>query len=396
MTRNQTESNSRYYRQQELAALDRAAEPYLVKILDYFQIECQKKNNRYAGPCPVHGGDSPNACAVYHSGDRIGNWACYTHQCEKVFQPSITGYVRGIISFRKYGWRGEGDKMCPLNEAVDFLKKIIQVDDVGSLQFDDAKIEQSKFVHNTQKVYARKADRFVLDLEPDLVRSSLEIPCRYCISRGYQEKTMKKYDIGLCLTPKKPMYMRSVVPIYDDDHTKVVGCTGRSIFDSFYFCDVHHNPTHQCPPEQYRMVYSKWKHNKGFPADEFLYNYWFAKDYIRKSSLAVLVESPGNVWRLEEAGIHNSVGMFGAALKPGQRSILDKSGALALLVLTDPDKAGKVALEEIRKSCGNTYAIYESNMKGVDIGEATPSVLREKLVPYIIHIEEALGLWQTS
>ena len=49
----------------------------------------------------------------------------------------------------------------------------------------------------------------------------------------------------------------------------------------------------------------------------------FAKEFIKESGIVILVESPGNVWRLEEAGVHNSVAIFGSSLADRQKMILD-------------------------------------------------------------------------
>jgi hypothetical protein len=42
---------------------------------------------------------------------------------------------------------------------------------------------------------------------------------------------LEDYDVGYCDNPAKPMYERAVVPIYDNEHKYIVGCTGRSIFE---------------------------------------------------------------------------------------------------------------------------------------------------------------------
>ena len=66
-------------------------------------------------------------------------------------------------------------------------------------------------------------------------------------------------------------------------------------------------------------IHSKWRHNKDFKTQEHLYNMWFAKEFIQSTRTAIIVESPGNVWRLEEAGIHNSVAIFGTNLSIKQK-----------------------------------------------------------------------------
>lgn len=386
-------STKKHFEQSRLIALQHKAGDKIEELLDHFGIELSKKNKFFVGPCPIHGGSNSSAFNIFHTGDEIiGNWRCFTRGCQHHFQPTIIGFVRGLISKTKYGWSdvNDIDKECPFHEAVNFLVEFTGSKPLNTIDIDYGSIEKQKFSSHVDNIYARKAKKEILDLDRELVISSLDIPAQYYLGRGYSAEILEKYDIGLCTTPNKPMSNRIVVPIYNDDHTKVVGCSGRSIFDACPLCRLFHNPTQQCPTN-YQYQYTKWKNNKGFPAEDFLYNYWFAKDFIRKSGIMILVESPGNVWRLEEAGIHNSVGTFGAHLTDGQRNIIDKSGALVLIVLTDPDQAGRLALEQIRESCGSTYTIHAPVISTNDIGATDLPIIQSKLIPFINKVRGDLG-----
>lgn len=388
-----TKSHSNYNSQEKLIALQDAAGEKLEELLQHFALDLRKSTKFYVGKCPVHGGDRDSAFNIFHSGDIVGNWRCFTHNCHKHFQPSILGFVRGLISKQKYGWTNtrDTDRECPFREAVEFLTNFVGGESIEDLGIDYSALEKNKFSSQIENIYSRSRNKskFTLDVPREKVIGNLDIPSKYFLSRGYTKEILVKYDVGLCATPGKEMSMRAVAPIYDDNHQLVVGCTGRSIYDACPLCNTYHNPTMQkCPTNKQKFLYAKWKHNKGFPAEDFFYNYWFAKDHIQNSGVAVIVESPGNVWRLEEAGIHNSVAMFGARLSDGQRHILDKSGALTLVVLTDPDKAGTLALQEIIKSCGNSYTIHSPKVGVGDIGETEVKTIEEKLVPFIRKLEE--------
>ena len=111
----------------------------------------------------------------------------------------------------------------------------------------------------------------------------------------------------------------------------------------------------------------KWLNSKGFNSGACLYNYWNAKDHISETSTAILVEGQGDVWRLDEAGIYNVVGMFGCSLGGQQRLILERSGALKLVVMTDADEAGqkardKIALEDSILTISNFIKEYKKNI----------------------------------
>lgn len=383
--------------QAQIFALEKAAGLRLEDLLEYFGLELRRANRFYVGSCPVHGGTKKSSFNIFHSGDEIiGNWRCFSHSCHEHFHPSLTGFVRGYLSHTKYGWRDKRDfdKECPFIEAIEFLKKFTNTNnkDLSSITIDYMAIEQHKFSNHMKNIYAREEPTRTLDLPRETVVRSLDIPAEYFTSRGFSKGVLKKYDVGLCTTPGREMTMRAVAPIYNDTRDRVIGCTGRSIFEVCPICKSHHNPTHECPQDYNIWKFCKWRHNYGFKGENYLYNYWFAKKHIAESCIAIIVESPGNVWRLEEAGINMSVATFGAHLTDGQRFILDRSGALALIVLTDPDEAGRLAARAIRESCGSTYSIYEPRFGEGDVADNEVLAVQEKLFPVIHKVKRDLGL----
>ena len=101
------------------------------------------------------------------------------------------------------------------------------------------------------------------------------------------------------------------------------------------------------------------------------------------SATAIIVESPGNVWRLEENGIHNSVAIFGSSMSDRQKVLLDSSGAINLVVLTDNDEAGKKAADQIKQKCQNTYKIYIPTISKGDIGEMNSDEIDNEIKPLL-------------
>ena len=98
-------------------------------LLDHFELEYKSNDKMMSMCCPIHGGDNPSAISLYYTGDNYrGNWKCRTHNCEKVFKGSIIGFIRGIISARKYKWEKEGDKFCSFREAVEFATSFVKRD----------------------------------------------------------------------------------------------------------------------------------------------------------------------------------------------------------------------------------------------------------------------------
>ena len=122
-------------------------------------------------------------------------------------------------------------------------------------------------------------------------------------------------------------------------------------------CSAYHNPTHNCPQKEKSWLYSKWKHSSDFKTQNYLYNMWYAKKYIKKTATVIIVESPGNVWKLEQAGIHNSVAVFGTNLADRQKMIIDISGAMNIITVMDSDDPGQAGAKKIYDKCNRTYNV---------------------------------------
>ena len=332
--------------------------------------------------CPIHGGDNESALNLYYEGDSYrGNWKCRTHQCEKYFKGSILGFIRGVISAKKYNWTQDGDKMCSFHEAMSYAKSLVSNKIGKELVISAIKKDKNNF--------ARIVDKFVEQplTEKKIDRNSairnIDIPSKYYLDRGFRKNILIKYDVGLCDNPSKPMFNRVVVPIYDDSGQYLVGCTGRSIFNKCDICSSYHGPDDHCPEKDKQWQHSKWKHSYGFKSQNYLYNFWYAKEHIFKDNYAIIVESPGNVWKLEENNIYNSVAIFGCNLSDRQKLILDSSGAMTLFVITDNDEAGRKASQEIKDKCENTYRMFFPKITKLDIAEMTKEEIDIEIKTFI-------------
>ena len=321
--------------------------------------------------CPIHGGDNDSALNLYYEGDNYrGNWKCRTHQCEKYFKGSIIGFIRGVISARKHNWSKDGDKMSSFQEAMNYAKSLISEKQQSGLILSDTKQDKDNFSRIIDKITNKPLEEKMIGRISAI--KNIDIPSEYYLERGFSTEVLTKYDVGLCNNPQKPMHNRVVVPIYDDSGQYLVGCTGRSVFDKCEICGSYHNPETMCPEKEKQWQYSKWKHSYGFKSQNHLYNFWYAKEHILKDNYAIIVESPGNVWKLEENNIHHSVAIFGCNLSDRQKLILDSSGAMTLFVITDNDEAGKKAAIDIKDKCENTYKIFFPKISKPDIADMTP------------------------
>jgi len=352
-------------------------------LLDLFEIEYRSNNKMISMACPIHGGDNISAVNLYPEGDTYrGNWKCRTHGCEKIFKGSVLGFLRGIISHQKYKWEKNGDKACSFDEAIDFALAFIKKD-ISHIKI--SKVEKDKRLFTSVVNYINTTPKENSTKFPtrNQVRNSLIRPAEYYINRNYSLDTLDKYDVGVCNKPDKEMYNRVVVPIYDNDYKYMIGCSGRSLFDKCNNCDCYHDSNNVCPDEEKRWQNPKWKHSANFKSQNCLYNFWFAKENIKATATALIVESPGNVWRLEENGIHNSVAMFGSSLSDRQKIILDSSGAMTLVILTDNDEAGRKAAEQIKNKCKNTYRIFVPTISANDVGEMSCEQINTEIKEFL-------------
>jgi 5S rRNA maturation endonuclease (ribonuclease M5) len=332
--------------------------------------------------CPIHGGDNDSAFNLYHQGDHYrGNWKCRTHQCEEVFKSSILGFIRGCLSHNQHGWTSSNDTMCSFNETLEFVKEFLN-QDISQIKVSKKAKEKISFVNSVRYI---NNDQIIESpkISKDFIKKKLDIPSTYFISRGFSKNILIKYDVGECLQPGKEMSGRAVVPIYDMNNEYMVGCTGRSINAKCSKCSSYHSSHDECPSNESGWLMSKWRHSAGFKTQEHLYNFWFAKKHIKNSHAVIVVESPGNVWRLEEAGIHNSVALFGSSMSDRQKMLLDISGAMTIIPIMDNDQAGQKATQQIMKKCEKTYNVKPINIQYEDIAAMTIDQVNQEIVPLI-------------
>lgn len=351
-------------------------------LLDALDLKYSINSKMVSMCCPIHGGDNPSAINLYYTGDSYrGNWKCRTHNCEDIFKGSIIGFVRGVISSHKYGWSKEGDESCSFDEAVEFCLKFLKKN-LKDIKICKTNKEKNQFTNLVETVFDKKiAVNKTQDsiINRDVIRKSLIMPCHYFIDRGFSPSILDKYDVGICNKADKEMYQRAVVPIYNHDLTNMIGCTGRSIFEKCDHCNHYHDPKLTCPKPEELWKYSKWKHSSSCKINHHLYNFWYAKEHIAKTNSVILVESPGNVWKLEENGIRNSVAIFGSSLGDRQKILLDSSGAMIILILTDNDQAGHKAAEQITLKCKNTYRVFRLNITKNDVADMSSDEIKTEI-----------------
>lgn len=338
-------------------------------ILDKLEIESVNYKQRIGLPCPIHGGDNENGCSLFiGSKYATPTWKCFTNHCEDDYGKSLIGFIKGVLS----------EKSGKEVYTKEVLKWIYNALNIRGTYTNEVKPELNKFLQQMNTLYSSDFDHEVKVKREDVI-SRLEIPSKYFINRGYSKEILTKYDIGLCSQKGKEMSNRIVVPVYDDKMEWMVGCSGRSIFPECPICLLHHADYFPCPTTAIMKSYAqKWKHSYGFSSGNHLYNYWYAKEHILRTGSVILVEGPADVWRLEEAGFHNSVGIFGVSLSDRQKILLEMAGAMNLFLFFDPDKAGENVTDKVEKETSHMYNIVRVN-SDKEPGDLNISQVKERL-----------------
>lgn len=333
------------------------------------------------GPCPIHGGRRPDAFNIYPDGHTYrGNWACRSRGCHSEFRPTIIGFTWGVLSYRA-GWRNPGDKKVPFKAVLDFLCDFVG-QKLRDIKINDVEVEKKTFIAQMESI-GKAPQAASVGWARSSIRARMDCPAGYYLGRGYSREILERYDVGIWAAGKavSPMSGRAAVPVFDDEHGRVVGVTGRSVYDRCARCRQWHDAHLACSTLR-NGEHAKW-FNVGFQKESHLYNYWFARTHIRSSGVAILVEGPGDVWRLEEAGIHNAVALFGCEVSDRQEVILEKCGASHIVLFPHNDEAGRHSRDQVEKEMGKLYNLHFYDLPEKDVGEMSVSEIRSGIAPFL-------------
>lgn len=353
-------------------------------LLDSLGVNLYVSGNKYVGCCPIHGdSDNNSTLNIYYDGyDVPGYWKCRSRSCESKFGRTIIGFTRGRLSAIKkgYHWINNPKAIFGFPDTINYLCNFLNIK-LNSIKIDPKEEDRRRFIsecNQEEKIYKYQET----NIHRSRIQKSLIIPAKYFIDRGYPEDILNKYDVGTPKVYKPETIGRVVVPLYNEKEY-LIGYTCRSIFEKCEKCRLFHDPLKSCPTlEKEKDLCSKWRH-VGFESQGQLYNYWKAKQIIKNTNTAILVEGPGDVWRLEQHDVHNAVGMFGHTLSDGQERKLAKAQCMAMIVLTDNDSAGVEGAMEIKRKYGRLYRMYFPNINEHDAGDMNEDAITDNIKPLI-------------
>lgn len=367
--------------------LNTLAQLCVERIEDLFKkldVNLYLSGNKYVGECPIHGdGDNPAALNIYYDGHSVpGYWKCRTKGCENKFGKNIIGFARGVLSANKLGyhWQHKPKAIFSFPHTLKYLTDFLGVK-LEDIKADPKDQERRRFISECS-VAAQPHTMENLQIHRSRVRNNLIIPAPYFHTRQFSADILNDFDVGMAKNPKPETKNRAIVPIYNPKDY-LIGYTCRSIFEKCDKCKLFHKNTEDCPNDNLqRSLCSKWRHS-GFDASEHLYNFYRASLTIKETNTVLLVEGPGDVWRLHQVGVRNAVCMFGKTLYEKQHRLLAKLGCMTMVILTDNDAAGREGAQEIKRNFGRLYRMYFPNFKAHDIGDLTSDAVTDNIEPIL-------------
>jgi 5S rRNA maturation endonuclease (ribonuclease M5) len=309
-------------------------------------MECEVFNDNIYSTCPIHDG-SDNPRAFSFSPER-GIWKCWTRDCQQEHRNDIFGLISGVLS-------KEAGEELDFKDVLQWVKKEfnIQTTREPAVDIED---EDDYFSYIIKNINTK--DKNTTDKEIELEFDE-KIPSEYFFDRGYKKSTLKHFNVGDC-SERGIMKDRAIIPIYNDDGSKVVAAIGRSTKE-------YRNP---------KFLFYPTGFNKRF----YFYNYHNAIEKARETSCLYILEGQGDVWRMFEAGVSNAVSIFGKNISNEQMQKLVKLPVTRLIILTDNDQAGRESKVEIQRKLSRMYKLTFPTLSHKDVGEMSPREIKIKLL----------------
>ncbi len=326
----------------------------LPEILNSLGVSYREYENRYSFSCPIHESKRQESLSVFK---HIGNYVCWTQHCEEE-NKSLDSVVEALL------------KRCRVDKSIE--------------QLLDEQLQKANIDEITQQLITLNKPqeaREEIVYPREVYLKNVKIPSGYFISRGFQVKTLRKFEIGFCMKRGSAMFMRSTVPVYDVNKKHIIGILGRTVNSECPMCNRFHYKNHSCPStpfEEYKA--SKWINSKGFKSGYYLYNSWNIK--ATRPETCIIVEGQGDVWKLDEAGIYNSVSTFSNKISSSQIDTLLELGIVNVILAYNNDEEGIKGAERAEKRLKRLFNTTKIFPPEKDFGEMSTNEIKKFMKEY--------------
>lgn len=313
-------------------------------------MKCEIFGDNIYSTCPVHeSSDNPRA---FSFSKKRGIWKCWTRECQQHHKNDIFGLIAGALSNTKGEVVGFGD-------VLGWIRREFGLNTNEEQAVVQPQIEKNDFEDLIDLLNETTPKPVINSVNTQLL---LDIPSKYFLDRGFKRKTLEYFGVGDCLDKTCKLHERAVIPIHSDCG-QIIGYIGRSIKE------------YKIPKF---LIYPK-----GFDKRFHFYNIHRALPYIQKHNSVFIVEGQGDLWKLHEAGIYNTVGMFGKTLTREQQAKLQQLPLTHIIILTDNDQAGRESKIQLQRQLGRFYRLSFPKLSQKDIGEMSIQQIKKNVLSQI-------------
>lgn len=235
-------------------------------------------------------------------------------------------------------------------ENISFIDAVIKVANIGNISIDiNTNVKQKKDNDTLYNIYELTNKIYKNNLNTKLGTKAKE----YLYKRGINDDIIKTFEIGLSIKDSNNL-TKSLITKYNEIElikSGLINKNNNGLNDTFYNRIMFplHNLYGQVVGFSGRIYdsndtskYINSKESEIFKKGELLYNYYRAKDEIRKLNQVIITEGFMDVIRLHSVGVFNVVATMGTAFTKNQ-ALLIKRLAQNIILMFDGDSAGEKA-----------------------------------------------------
>lgn len=367
MTMTTESNNDKILSKAKIEGVRKTAHKNMRLILKKLGFQGYDFGDRLTGCCPVpHSeGRTPNDNNKAFSWDfRRQMWQCFTHRCHQAHGSDIFALIRSV-------------KRCSFRDAVEWVLTALDkdVDEIKEIDPEEAQKLEQIIRKRAQLVTHKRA-------EDDMMRHLQ--PSNYFKSRGFSDEVIKEFGCGgEWHKPGTYGERRAIMPIYDPIEGYLIAFTCRLLDDSEIeawrpkWC-------HALNFAEMRKKSAERSDEERFHASSVLFNLHRAKNHMGDSGTIIIVEGPGDVMRMWEAGLKNTVAVLGTGFSKHHKTLLHKVGCRRILCVLDADEAGEKGGRAVEKMCKDYFEYVSITLSGgKDPGEHDPAQLRQLFKEYL-------------
>ncbi len=344
----------------KIEGIRRLAHKNMRTIMKVLNFRGDDYGNRLVGCCPIPHGDgrTPNDNRQAFSWDfQRQMWQCFSNRCHQIHGADVFALIQCA-------------RNCGFKAALQWILDVVEkdIDDVTELDEVEAqRLEQ--IIRKRSELVKHKR------MEDDLMKHLT--PSVYFKNRGYSDAVIAEFGCG-GEWHRKNTYGedRVIVPVHDPIDGYLIAFTCR-LLDDDQIKTWRPKWCHALNFADIRKRSSERDDEERFHASSVLYSLHRASQNMNVSKAIIIVEGPGDVMRLWDAGLKNAVAVLGTGFSKHHRTLLHKLGCNKVICAFDSDQPGQKASNTVKKMCSDYFEFQNVVLpEGQDPGDHDPAQLR--------------------